>query len=138
MAKVGPYVELHARSAFSFLRGASLPEEYAAACSANQQHAMALLDLDGVYGSPRFHMAAQKTGVVAHIGAEVSCTDGGRYPLLARNRKGYQNLCRLISLTKLRVPKHPETTGLLFKFDGTIQSGLGDPRQAQLGLRMSF
>ena len=106
MAKVQPYVELHARSAFSFLRGASPPEDYAAACSSYQQHAMALLDLDGVYGSPRFHMAARKTGVVAHIGAEVTCTDGARYPLLARNRKGYQNLCRLISLTKLRVPKN--------------------------------
>ena len=106
MAKVGPYVELHARSAFSFLRGAAVPEEYAAACAAHQQHAMALLDLDGVYGSPRFHLAARKTGIVAHIGAEVSCTDGSRYPLLARNRKGYQNLCRLISLTKLRVGKH--------------------------------
>src|SRR5580704_15246027 len=106
MAKVTPYVELHARSAFSFLQGAALPEEYAAICSAHQQHAMALLDLDGVYGSPRFHMAAQKAGIVAHIGAEVTCTDGGRYPLLVRNRQGYQNLCRLISLTKLRVGKH--------------------------------
>ena len=84
----------------------SLLKSDAAACAANQQHAMALLDLDGVYGSPRFHMAAQKTGVIAHIGAEVTCTDGARYPLLARNRQGYQNLCRLISLTKLRVPKH--------------------------------
>jgi error-prone DNA polymerase len=106
MAKVVPYVELHARSAFSFLRGASPPEEYAAAAAHYQQHAMALLDLDGVYGSPRFHLAAQKTGVVAHIGAEITCTDGARYPLLARNRTGYQNLCRLITLTKLRVPKN--------------------------------
>jgi error-prone DNA polymerase len=105
MAKVG-YVELHARSAFSFLRGACPPEEFAVACSLFQQHAMALLDVDGVYGSPRFHMAAQTAGIVAHIGAEVSCTDGGRYPLLARNRKGYQNLCRLITQTKLRVGKH--------------------------------
>ena len=106
MAKVSAYVELHARSAFSFLHGACTPEDYAAACSVYQQHAMALLDLDGVYGSPRFHMAAQKSGIVAHIGAEVTCTDGARYPLLVRNRKGYQNLCRLISLTKLRVGKH--------------------------------
>ena len=106
MAKVANYVELHARSAFSFLRGAALPEEYAARCSAQQQHAMALLDLDGVYGAPRFHMAAQKSGIVAHVGAEVTCTDGGRYPLLVRNRQGYQNLCRLISLTKLRVGKN--------------------------------
>jgi error-prone DNA polymerase len=67
---------------------------------------MALLDLDGVYGAPRFHMAAQKVGIVAHIGTEITCTDGASYPLIARNRKGYQNLCRLITLTKLRVGKH--------------------------------
>lgn len=105
MAKTG-YVELHARSAFSFLQGASAPEEYAAACSLYQQHAMALLDVDGVYGSPRFHLAAKKTGIIAHIGAEITCTDGARYPLLVRNRQGYQNLCRLITTTKLRVPKN--------------------------------
>jgi error-prone DNA polymerase len=106
MAKVDHYVELHARSAFSFLEGAALPEEYAALCSAQDQHAMALVDRDGVYGSPRFHMAAQKAGIVAHIGAEITCTDGGRYPLLVRNRQGYRNLCRLITLTKLRVGKN--------------------------------
>jgi error-prone DNA polymerase len=55
-----PYVELHARSAFSFLRGASIPELYAAYCGelAEQEslgHAMALTDVDGVYGSVRFH-----------------------------------------------------------------------------------
>src|SRR3979411_816764 len=98
MAKIQDYVELHARSAFSFLQGAAPPEEYAIACAAQQQHAMAPLDLDGVYGSPRFHLAAQKAGIVAHIGAEVTCTDGGRYPLLVRNRQGYQKLCRLITL----------------------------------------
>ncbi len=106
MAKVDHYVELHARSAFSFLQGAALPEEYASSSAAHQQHAMALLDIDGVYGSPRFHMAAKKAGIVAHIGAEVTCTDGARYPLLVRNRQGYQNLCRLITLTKLRVGKN--------------------------------
>jgi hypothetical protein len=42
------------------------------------------------------------------------------------------------NLTNRANPKHPETTGLLFNFDGTVQSGLGDPRQAQLGLRLLF
>ena len=67
--------------------------------------AMALLDRDGVYGAPRFHMAAKKAGIRAHIGAEITCTDGFRYPLLAESRTGYQNLCRLITRMKLRAKK---------------------------------
>jgi len=67
------YIELHSRSAFSFLEGASLPETLIAACANLNMPAMALLDRDGVYGSPRFHLAAKKTGLKAHIGAEVTC-----------------------------------------------------------------
>ena len=63
---------------------------------------MAILDRDGVYGAARFHMAAKKLGIRAHIGAEITCTDGHRYPLLAESRTGYQNLCRLITRMKLR------------------------------------
>jgi error-prone DNA polymerase len=67
------YIELHARSAFSFLEGSSLPEEFAAVCAQLKMPAMALLDTDGVYGAPRFHLAAKKIGLKAHIGAEVTC-----------------------------------------------------------------
>src|SRR5208282_2695002 len=67
------YIELHARSAFSFLEGASLPEELAAVCAQLGMPAMALLDTNGVYGAPRFHLAAQKAKIKAHIGAEVTC-----------------------------------------------------------------
>jgi len=99
------YVELHARSAFSFLEGSSLPEELAARCADLGMPSMALLDRDGVSGLPRFHQAAKKLGLQAHIGAEVTCTDGHRYPLLAQSRTGYQNLCRLITRMKLRAAK---------------------------------
>ena len=68
------YVELHSRSAFSFLEGASIPEELIAVCANLGMQAMALLDRDGLYGSPRFHLAAKKAGIKAHIGAEVTCT----------------------------------------------------------------
>jgi error-prone DNA polymerase len=104
------YVELHARSAFSFLEGASVPEELAFRCAELQQPAMALSDAHGVYGAPRFHMAACKLGIRALIGAEVCNKDGSRYTLLAENRQGYQNLCRLITRTKLRdrCPGKPE------------------------------
>jgi len=67
------YVELHARSAFSFLEGSSLPEELVAVCSQLGMSAMAVLDVDGVYGAPRFHLAAKKAEIKAHIGAEVTC-----------------------------------------------------------------
>jgi len=103
------YVELHARSAFSFLEGGSLPEALASFCAARDIPAMALLDRNGVYGSPRFHMSAVKAGIKGHVGAEVAVTDKNgvtNFPLLCESQLGYQNLCRLLTRTKLRVPKH--------------------------------
>ncbi|HEX3184426.1 MAG TPA: PHP domain-containing protein, partial [Pyrinomonadaceae bacterium] len=104
------YVELHARSAFSFLEGASVPEELIAAGQELQLPAMALLDRDGIYGAPRFHLAAKKNGIKAHIGAEINVRTSSpnvcSIPVLVKTRQGYQNLCRLITLMKLRVPKH--------------------------------
>ena len=74
-------LELHARSAFSFLRGACTPEDYADRCAELDQPGMALLDFDGVYGAPRFHLAMKKAGPKAYLGSEITCTDGARYPL---------------------------------------------------------
>src|SRR5260370_6638707 len=99
------YTELHARSAFSFLEGASVREELAGACAEHGMAAMAVLDRDGVYGAPRFYLAAKKISVRAHIGAEVTSAFGWRYPLLVQSREGYQNLCRLITRMKLRARK---------------------------------
>jgi len=99
------YVELHARSAFSFLEGSSVPEELAETCQGLDMPAMALVDRNGVYGAPRFHMAAAKVGVKAHVGSEMTCTNGRTYPLLVESRQGYQNLCRLITRMKLRAKK---------------------------------
>ncbi|MGA9257308.1 MAG: error-prone DNA polymerase, partial [Candidatus Sulfotelmatobacter sp.] len=103
------YIELHARSAFSFLEGSSLPEDLAGICARLNMPAMALLDTDGVYGAPRFHMAANKIGIKAHIGAEVTAdfcsSQKFRLPLLVSSRTGYQNLCRLITKMKLRAKK---------------------------------
>jgi error-prone DNA polymerase len=99
------YTELHARSAFSFLEGGALPEELASVCVERGMAAMALLDRDGVYGAPRFYLAAQKLSLRAHIGAEVTAAGGWRFPLLVETRTGYQNLCRLITRMKLRARK---------------------------------
>src|ERR1043166_9540564 len=99
------YVELHARSAFSFLEGASTPEQLAGACSALGMSSMALMDRDGMYGSPRFHLAMSKLGLGAHIGAEITCIEGGRLVLLVSSAEGYKNLCRLLTRMKLCAEK---------------------------------
>jgi error-prone DNA polymerase len=107
------YVELHARSAFSFLESGSLPEALATTAAELNLPGIALLDRDGFYGSARFHMAAQKTGIRAHVGTELSVTSESgtiNYPLLCESQLGYQNLCRLITRTKLRVPKHSDSS----------------------------
>src|SRR5712664_1659249 len=102
------YTEMHARSAFSFLEGASVPEELAAACAVLKMSAMAVLDRDGVYGAPRFYLSANKIKVKAHIGSEVTSAFGWRYPLLVKSREGYQNLCRLVTRMKLRAGRKGE------------------------------
>src|SRR6476619_3669561 len=71
------YVELHARSAPSFLRGAAAPEELIAVCSELKMPAMALLDNDGLYGAARFHLAAKKLDIKAHMGSEITVSTSG-------------------------------------------------------------
>ncbi len=130
------YIELRCHSAFSFLAGASLPEDLVARAAALGYAAVALGDRDGVYGAPRFHQAAKRAGVRAIVGAELTLhqnegvrglrgygvREGNKRSqspnpltpsplapcslyLLAATRTGYQNLCRLITQTKLRAPK---------------------------------
>ncbi len=114
------YVELHASSAFSFLQAASIPEDLIERAVQLEMPAMALLDHNGVYGAARFHTSAQDNRMRAHIGAEVSSsgfasritpavwlpnqhkTAPSRLPLLCASRRGYQNLCQLITQFKLR------------------------------------
>jgi error-prone DNA polymerase len=99
------FVELHGRSAFSFLQSGSVPEEMVEVAASLDYPAIGILDRDGVYGSVRQHLAAKKLGLRAHIGAEITCADGAHYPLLCETQKGYQNLCRLITRLKLRAKK---------------------------------
>src|SRR5271170_7413374 len=114
------YVELHAASAFSFLEGASLPEQLIERAAELDMSAMALLDRNGVYGSARFHSSAKRNGIRAHVGVEVAVSSFGsrltppawlphrhklepaRLPLLCESQEGYQNLCQLITQFKMR------------------------------------
>ncbi len=113
------YVEFHTRSAFSFLEGASLPEAMAQQAANLDLHGLAILDRDGLYGSPRLYTSAKKHGIRSHIGAEVSVDAFGiqaqppawqphaiptrpvRLSLLCEDQTGYQNLSQLISAYKL-------------------------------------
>ena len=113
------YVELHARSAFSFLEGASMPEAMTQQAANLELPGLAILDRDGLYGSPRLYMTAKKLGLRSHIGAEVSVDAFGqqaqppawqphtipsrpvRLSLLCESQTGYRNLSLLISSYKL-------------------------------------
>ena len=93
----GGYVELHAHSAYSFLDGASQPEELAARAAELGYTALALTDHDGVYGSLEFAHAAKHFGVRPITGAEVTLADGSHVTLLVESPRGYANLCRLLT-----------------------------------------
>src|SRR5580765_5277475 len=99
------YCELHACSAFSFLRGGSSPEQLAEVAAELEMPALALLDRNGVYGSQRFSVAAREHGVRPIIGAELSMEDGSILPVLVENRSGYKNLCELLTQAHLRSEK---------------------------------
>ncbi|MEA2693438.1 MAG: error-prone polymerase [Acidobacteriota bacterium] len=128
-----PYVELHAASAFSFLKGASLPEDLVQQAAALELPAVALVDVNGVYGAPRFYQAAKQAGIKALVGAELvleprpglppsgplglvpepgSAARPGqpdlhdeRLTLLVASRTGYKNLCKLLTAAAHGVPK---------------------------------
>ncbi|NUR78526.1 MAG: error-prone DNA polymerase [Thermoleophilia bacterium] len=92
-----PYVELHAHSAYSFLDGASLPEELAARAAELGYDAFALTDHDGVYGSLEFAHAAKHFGIRPITGAEVTLDGNKHVTLLCETQRGYTNLCRILT-----------------------------------------
>ncbi|CAN5401556.1 error-prone DNA polymerase [soil metagenome] len=99
------YIELHTCSAFSFLRGASFPEQLAERAAELGLPAVALLDRNGVYGAQRFSAACREHGVRAIIGSDLTMEDGAILPVLVENRAGYKNLCSLLTQAHLRSEK---------------------------------
>ncbi len=95
-----PYVELHCHSAYSFLDGASAPEELAQRAAELGYPALALTDHDGVWGAMEFAQACKAFGVRPIVGCELTVTDGARsfhLTLLVEDPTGWRNLCRLIT-----------------------------------------
>ena len=131
IAHESEYVELHATSAFSFLAGASQPEALIERAAELGMPAMAMADRNGLYGVARFHTAAKRCGVQAHIGAEIAVSSFGqrlqppawlphqsaaepsRVVLLCASQTGYQNLCQLITRFKMREATKAEGTARL-------------------------
>ena len=104
------HAALWCKSNFSFLEGASHPEELIERAHALGLPALALTDRDGVHGVVRAHVKAQELGVSLIVGAEVTVAGEAAAPpstcvLLAADRTGYANLCRLITAGRLRRPK---------------------------------
>lgn len=99
------FVELHTRSAFSFLSSGSQPDDLITGAANLGLKGIALLDRDNVAGVVRFHLAAKEQGVKAIIGSEITLEDESVLPLIPVSIKGYQNLCRLITTIKMRAPK---------------------------------
>jgi error-prone DNA polymerase len=99
------YVELHCRSAFSFLRGASMPDRLAEQAAQCQMPAMAICDRNGLYGAPRFYARARELGVRPIVGAELTMEDQSILPVLVQSRTGYENLSQLLTRAHLRNPK---------------------------------
>ncbi|MGI8431869.1 MAG: PHP domain-containing protein, partial [Chthoniobacterales bacterium] len=99
------YLELHACSAFSFLRGASFPEQLAKRAAELELPAVALLDRNGVYGAQRFSVACREQGVRPIIGSCLTMADGSLLPVLVENPTGYKNLCGLLTEAHLRSEK---------------------------------
>ncbi|MEL6547951.1 MAG: PHP domain-containing protein, partial [Myxococcota bacterium] len=100
-----PYAPLWCKSNFSFLEGASHPDELVEAASLMGLSALALTDRDGVYGAVRAHVRAKEVGLQLIHGAQLTVEDQSQIVLLAQSRTGYSQLCQLLSKGRLRSPK---------------------------------
>ncbi len=105
-----PYAELHCRSAFTFLVGASQPEELVERAAEKRYSALALTDECSVAGVVRAHLEARERGLHFIVGTEMlfhtaSGTPFARLVLLATDRRGYGNLCELITTARRRSDK---------------------------------
>jgi error-prone DNA polymerase len=144
------YVPLWCKSNFSFREGSSHPEELVEACASLGIEAIALTDRDGVYGVVEAHVKARESGVRLILGSEVTIDDGSTLVLLARNRNGYANLCRLITAGRRRSEKGESVVGwrevfahagdlvALWGGDRSLLVGEVDPFFVAHGLREAF
>ena len=99
------YTPLWCKSNFSYLEGASHPEELIEKAKAFGIESIAITDRDGIYGIVKAHAKAREVDVHLIVGAQISIVDGTVIVLLVENRLGYANLCELITKGRRRSPK---------------------------------
>jgi error-prone DNA polymerase len=105
MASLPDYAELHCLSNFSFLRGASHPDELVEQAAKQGYQALALTDECSLAGVVRAHQAAKRLGLKLLVGSEMTTVDGLKLVFLVANREGYGNLSALITLARRRAGK---------------------------------
>ena len=105
MSELPGYAELHCLSNFTFLRGASHPEELVKQAAALGYAALAITDECSVAGVVRAHVAAKDSVLKLIIGSEFQLTDGPRLIMLATDRAGYGQLCEIITRGRRAAPK---------------------------------
>lgn len=147
---VPPYVPLWCKSCFSFLEGASHPEELVETCAQLGVETVALTDRDGIYGIVEAHGKAGDLGVKLLVGSEISVDDGSTIVLLAADREGYANLCRLITAGRMRSEKGRSAVGwrevfehaagviALWGGERSLLAGQADPFFVAHGLTEAF
>jgi error-prone DNA polymerase len=123
-----PYVELHCHSAFSFLDGASLPDELVEAALELGHEALALTDHDNVCGAMELAQSARAVGLRAIHGAELTLDDGRHLTLLVEDERGWRNLCRLLTRAHAHTRGgEPDTTLARAKGGARGKRALGEP-----------
>ena len=144
------YVPLWCKSNFSFLEGASHPDELIEEAYRLGLPALALTDRDGVYGIVRAHMKARELGLKLIVGSQITVEDESVIILLAQDRRGYANLCRLLTTGRLRSEKgesmvtwdeiYRHANGLLALWGGdqSLIVGEGEPNEVAGSLRDAF
>ena len=144
------YVPLWCKSNFSFLEGASHPDELIEEAHRHGLPSLALTDRDGVYGIVRAHVKAQELGLHLIIGSQITFDDGSIILLLAENRAGYANLCRLLTAGRLRSEKgesivswdevYRHSSGLvaLWGGDQSLVVGETEPHSIAVNLHEAF
>ncbi|MDB5096384.1 MAG: dnaE [Cyanobacteria bacterium RYN_339] len=144
------YAALWCKSNFSFLEGASHPAELVEAAARLGLDAIALTDRDGVYGIVRAHLAAQEHGIKLIVGAQVTIEDGSRILVLAMDRAGYANMCRLLSKGRLRCAKgesrvswaevcqHAQGLIALWGGEGSLLVAKAPPDRVAAELKLAF
>ena len=130
------YAPLWCKTNFSFLEGASHPDELVEEAHHLGLRALAITDRDGLYGVVRAHLKARELGLHLILGAQVSIDDGSRLVLLCRDRTGHAQLCRLLTRGRLRSAKGESRVRwreVIEHADGlTALWGAPDPRLADL------